>query len=178
MLSEDPLLQDRGAADMNQLADRRSLGQEPRRVVGAVTPPIFMMYGKADTLLPSNQAVLLCNKLGGAAIDDGGGSRYRAVYPCGSGWLHLFEEAKHGLDICLPGFCPSGSSASVPLVKDSLKKARRWLIDGNVENSVRNPGFETGSTATFTWDGVVKRSGAKAVAIASPSGWAQVTIKL
>ncbi len=121
------------------------------RLVGAATPPLFMMYGKADTLLPSNQAVLLCNKLGGAAIDDGGGSQYRAVYPCGSGWLHLFEEAKHGLDICMPGFCPSGSSASVPLVKDSLKKARRWLIDGNVQvigNSIR-PSPASSAAATL-----------------------------
>lgn len=95
-------------------------------------PPVFLMHGNSDTLIPSNQSVILCNAYGGTAIDNGGGAALRATYNCGpNGHLHLFQEANHALDACLTtrvnGACMAGSESSRVLVADSLRQARGWL---------------------------------------------------
>lgn len=95
-------------------------------------PPVFLIHGRADTLIPSNQSVLLCNAYGGNAVDNGGGTALRATYNCGpNGRLHLFEEANHALDLCITTrinkVCKAGSEASRKLVASSLRQARGWL---------------------------------------------------
>jgi len=94
-------------------------------------PPVFILHGKADTIVPSNQSVILCNAYGGTAVNDGGGALLRATYGCGKGQLHLFEEADHALDLCpstaIPGICRAGSAASATKVAASLSEARFWL---------------------------------------------------
>ncbi len=99
---------------------------------GGQMPPVFLIHGRADTLIPSNQSVILCNAYGGNAVDNGGGAALRATYNCGSkGRLHLFEEANHALDACVTtrvnGMCLAGSEASRSLVANSLRQARGWL---------------------------------------------------
>ena len=95
-------------------------------------PPVFLIHGRSDTLIPSNQSVILCNAYGGNAVDNGGGTALRATYNCGAnGRLHLFEEAQHGLDACVTtrinGLCLAGSEASRSLLAGSLRQARGWL---------------------------------------------------
>jgi len=95
-------------------------------------PPVYLIHGRADTLIPSNQSVILCNAYGGNAVDNGGGPALRASYFCGpKSRMDLFEEANHALDVCLTtrvnGMCLAGSEQSRVLVADSLKTARNWL---------------------------------------------------
>lgn len=95
-------------------------------------PPVFLIHGKADVTVPSNQSVLMCNAYGGNAEDMGGGAQRRATYVCGrSGRLHLFQQGGHGLDGCLRkgaiDACAAGDESSRKLLVDSLKKARAWL---------------------------------------------------
>lgn len=95
-------------------------------------PPVFLIHGGADALIPSNQSVLMCNAYGGSAQDHGGGENRRAVYACGGGsLLHLFEQGGHGLDGCLRrgpiDACAAGDEPGRRLVVESLREARAWL---------------------------------------------------
>ena len=158
----------------------------------ATFPPVYIIHGRSDTLVPSSQSVRLCNAYAGAidvnsgpALNDGG--LIEKAYQCGSSQLHLIAQGDHTLDFCLPGvLCPAGDQASQTAVQDSLKHGRKWLMS-NVLSLVQNPGFEdgagtwtnvwvrdqvAGSTATFTWDDVTKRSGTKSVSIANPTAGA------
>lgn len=51
-------------------------------------PPVFLIHGNADTVVPSNQSVLMCNAYGGNAQDHGGGAprhlRLRSHQPAAS----------------------------------------------------------------------------------------------
>lgn len=108
------------------------------RWIKSTTPPVFLVHGIADELIPSNQSVVLCNSYGGAALNSGGGVNLRAVYNCGVGFLHLFQQGRHGLDGCIRGqtggaassLCLSGGEASADLVGDSLRQGREWLRAG------------------------------------------------
>jgi acetyl esterase/lipase len=95
-------------------------------------PPVFMIHGKADITVPSNQSVLLCNAYGGSAQDHGGGIQRRATFACdGRSRLHLFQQGGHGLDGCLRkgsiDACAAGDEQSRQLIVDSLREARAWL---------------------------------------------------
>lgn len=93
-------------------------------------PPSFILQGVADSVVPSNQSVVLCNAYGGVAQNSGGGVALRAIYGCGSGGgqLHLFQEGEHGLDACVAnGHCFSGGTESAALVADSERRGRDWL---------------------------------------------------
>src|SRR5262249_18613764 len=62
-------------------------------------PPVYLLHGTSDTVVPSNQSVLFCNAYGGHAINSGGGAQRRASYACGaSSRLDLIEQGQHGLD--------------------------------------------------------------------------------
>lgn len=107
------------------------------------SPPVFIIHGVADKVVPSNQSVRLCNAYmsdtgaidieNSPAINDGGDPSagiYMRQYNCGSvGKLHLFAEADHILDLkCISGlFCQAGSKDTVAELKNSLIAARHWL---------------------------------------------------
>lgn len=105
-------------------------------------PPVFIIHGVADKIVPSMQSVRLCNAynrsgpdLGsGVAVDDGGdpvNGVYMRQYDCGAvGKLHLFAEADHALDLkCVEHvLCPAGSPATVPVLEASLSAGRQWLM--------------------------------------------------
>ena len=96
-------------------------------------PPVFIIHGRSDTLVPSSQSVRLCNAYTGAsdvnygpALNDGG--LIEKAYQCGSSQLHLVAQGEHALDFCLPGvLCPAGDLPSQAAVRDSLKQGRAWL---------------------------------------------------
>ncbi len=109
-------------------------------------PPMYMIHGFADTLVPSEQSVRLCNALSGsilngpAANDPGNpfAGIYKKSYQCDDkgSRLDLLAEAQHGLEICVPGLkCQAGSDAALPSVEESLLNAYNWL-GGN--NSIQN----------------------------------------
>ena len=107
-------------------------------------PPMYIIHGASDELVPSRQSVRLCNALGRAgdlnfgppAVNDGGNAAqgvYRKTYWCDSrgSRLDLIAEGKHMLDACLtpdiPELCFAGSSRSVDAVHDSLTYAWNWF---------------------------------------------------
>lgn len=99
------------------------------------TPPVYILHGTADSWVPSQQSVALCNVYGGSATNDGGdplSGTYKTVYNCGTtgSQLHLFAGAGHVLDLrCLPGVaCPSGSVEASQAVAESLQMARSWMM--------------------------------------------------
>jgi len=114
------------------------LRQNPHR------PPVFIIHGASDTVVPVMQSVRLCNAYNGGAgetgLDNGPAKNdagdpsmgsFMRQYDCGAeGSLHLFAEADHILDLkCIPGiFCQAGGENSVSELKKSLKAGRDWLM--------------------------------------------------
>jgi len=103
----------------------------------AAYPNSFILHGVADGLVPSRQSVRLCNGYAGnvegtAALNDGGNpssGTYMRAYNCsGKAELHLFAEASHVLDVCVPGVaCLAGSENSQDRIGYSLNEAIYWL---------------------------------------------------
>lgn len=103
----------------------------------ALYPETFLLHGIADELVPSRQSVRLCNGYAGnvvgtAAVNDGGNTAtgtYKRTYNCdGKAQLHLFAEASHILDICVPGVaCLAGNENSQDSIRYSLNEAINWL---------------------------------------------------
>jgi len=100
----------------------------------AAYPPVFLIHGRSDTLVPSQQSVRMCNAYTGSsdptnigpAKNDGGSMR--AIYNCGTSQLHMIAQGQHVLDFCLPGVaCPAGDAASQSAARDSLRLGREWL---------------------------------------------------
>jgi acetyl esterase/lipase len=96
------------------------------------SPPFFILHGNADTVVPSQQSVLLCNAYGGGAENDGGDpatGTFTRSYLCGTGELHLFAQGEHALDLlCLPDvICRAGSPTSAEFVAAALRRGRVWL---------------------------------------------------
>lgn len=119
----------------------------PARIVNEsiVTPPMFLVHGQKDTVLPFTQSVRLCNALSGdaetgsasfghfsldvdaAAMND---SLLRQVIYCDAqgSQLHLIREGEHALDLCIADeLCLAGSPASAELVKDSMARMLSWV---------------------------------------------------
>ncbi|MFW2374613.1 MAG: alpha/beta hydrolase [Gammaproteobacteria bacterium] len=108
------------------------------------TPPVFIIHGVADNVVPSMLSVRLCNAYeggmgatdfdNGSAMNDGGdlsAGVYMRKYDCGSaGKLHLFAETDHAFDLkCIPNvICMAGSENTIPVLKESLKAGRQWLM--------------------------------------------------
>lgn len=104
-------------------------------------PPLFMIHGRSDTLVPSSQSVRLCNAYAGVsdlnfgpAANDGG--VIVKDYQCGSSQLHMIAQGEHVLDFCLPGvLCPAGDQESQKAVRKSLSQGRQWL-SGRVDSLI------------------------------------------
>lgn len=95
-------------------------------------PPVYMVHGKVDRLVPSIQSVRLCNAYSGnpaAGPASNSGSGARQSYVCGTSRVDLLEEANHALELCLPPLrCEAGTSqAALDDAKQSLIDARLWL---------------------------------------------------
>lgn len=105
--------------------------------LGGIVPPVFLLHGMADSLVPVSQSIVMCNAYGGSAVDRMDG--LRSIYTCGtSGQLHLMQQAEHGMDSCLTdlgGPCLAGNLSSRNVVADSLRQAREWLWQRQLENS-------------------------------------------
>lgn len=102
-------------------------------------PPMAMIHGLKDMLVPSDQSVRLCNAINGD-IENGpaqnvGGDvsqgEYSKHYSCGDdGMLYLINEGDHALDVCVDGIeCPAGSKPSQKAVSAAMKHLFDWLAE-------------------------------------------------
>lgn len=97
-------------------------------------PPVFMLHGESDTLLPFRQSVRLCNGLSGdvdsgpAGFDVNTSSVSRSVRCDERGSvLHLISEGEHTLDLCISDdLCLAGSPASASATADSIDAMLDW----------------------------------------------------
>ena len=97
-------------------------------------PPMFMLHGEMDSLLPYRQSVLMCNALMGDnasnLISIGVSlTGYKRKISCGDNGsqLHLIAEGEHTLDLCIaPGLCFSGSEQSAAATKESMQQMLRF----------------------------------------------------
>lgn len=105
-----------------------------------VYPPMFIIHGKRDSLVPSELSVRMCNALSGypesgPAVDDGGDTLnnvYKKVYQCDNrgSQLHLTAEGEHALDVCIASIkCNSGSDASIAETANTIRDAKDWLYN-------------------------------------------------
>jgi acetyl esterase/lipase len=95
-------------------------------------PPVYLVHGKVDQLVPAIQSVRMCNAYTGnpaAGNATTAGTASRQAYNCGPSHLDLLQEANHALEICLPPIqCEAGSStAGLAAATQSLAEARAWL---------------------------------------------------
>ena len=116
-------------------------------VEGATPPPMYIIHGNADAVVPIELSTRLCDAYAGVAL--GTLSTAGGKINCGvddTNVLYIIEDANHALDIkCftaelslemqayidsnpdIPGICPSGSAAGDALVIDAYQKALLWL---------------------------------------------------
>jgi acetyl esterase/lipase len=106
------------------------------RQPGSYYPPMFILHGEADALLPHRQSVRMCNALAGNAESGPASLEYnltslRKITQCGT-WgseLHLIAEGEHALDICAgEELCNAGSAESVATVADSMQRMLHWIV--------------------------------------------------
>jgi len=100
-------------------------------------PPIAMIHGLSDQLVPSDQSVRLCNALNGSiaqglAKNKGGDASQGKVsqrYQCGEqGMLYIINEGDHALDVCVEGIeCPAGGDQSQKAVAKAMRSLFDWL---------------------------------------------------
>lgn len=113
-------------------------------------PPVLLMHGVKDTLLPVRQSKLMCDAYGGSGTyvsTSNGEHVYRGVTNCGSrgSKLYLFEQADHIFDLgCIDRdfsggkLCPAGSYESERSIEASITEGLEWLeevFDSNVDDS-------------------------------------------
>ncbi len=98
-------------------------------------PPLFLLHGEQDSVLPFRQSVRLCNALGGnpdtgvASLDPNTTSA-RRVHECDDqgSQLHLIAQGQHALDICIADeLCLSGDRNSAQLTGDSVNEMLAWM---------------------------------------------------
>jgi len=114
-------------------------------------PPMFILHGEMDSLLPFRQSVRLCNALGGSADPNVGPAELSpninelassTVCSANGSTLHLIAEGEHALDLCLaPGLCLSGSEQSAEQVARSMTTMLEWAS----ADSVAVPAIRVGS---------------------------------
>ena len=122
---QDPLIQ------RNALAARVANGS-------SVPPPLFLLHGQQDSVLPVSQSLRMCNALAGnpdigpaSLIDDTSGD-LRKVINCGNDGseLHLIAEGEHALDLCIAEeLCLAGSPESAALTTESINSMLRWISE-------------------------------------------------
>ena len=112
----------------------------PPQIAGrpAIYPPMFIVHGSADSLVPVSQSVRLCNALSGDLehgpaesipwrISEGRSRTYRCDRR--GSQLHIVTAAEHMLDGCLLSLiCPAGDVENQALVRRIVRQGREWLF--------------------------------------------------
>ena len=100
-------------------------------------PPLYLVHGGADELVPARQSARLCNALGGdpdhgpaEALASGPGAPRLQGFACdGRGSrLQVVTAGRHMLDLCLLGlWCPAGDEADQSAARQALSAGYDWL---------------------------------------------------
>lgn len=124
-----------------------------------VFPPLFMIHGSGDELVPANQSSRLCNALSGSITNGPVASLHaetsqglKQEFVCGdeNNQFHSVTAANHVLDLCLyPVWCPAGNLFSQAAMSDSLKQSREWLTK-TTDNPITNNNNSSGGGG-FVW---------------------------
>ncbi len=105
-------------------------------------PPMFVIHGSGDSLVPVSQSVRLCNALSGnpeqgpvteipSRVADGRGRSYDCDQR--GSRLQVVTAAEHMLDGCLFSLlCPAGGPESQLVAQAFLRTGRQWLIERDV----------------------------------------------
>jgi len=111
-------------------------------------PPMFILHGEMDSLLPYRQSVRLCNALSGSddynlgpasLVPNLNGLASTIVCNANGSTLHLVAEGEHALDLCIaPELCLSGSPQSANQVALSINSMLDWSSAPNISPSRRN----------------------------------------
>jgi len=124
--SSHPFVKDNSLAEI--------VGDNPRGY-----PPLFLMHGNSDSLVPVEQSIIMCEALGGSGAYQGGDparGSYRSTHTCGEAEnnMHLFAQADHVMDLgCVvegiddSKLCPAGSKKSANAIKASFNDALAWI---------------------------------------------------
>ena len=122
----------------------------PARIAPAPSdyPPMFILHGEMDSLLPFRQSVRLCNALSGSLDPDIGPASLMpnitdlastTLCNTNGSTLHLIAEGEHALDLCIaPGLCLSGSTESADRVAQSMRAMLAWSSAESVAVSRRS----------------------------------------
>lgn len=120
-----------------------------------VYPPMFLLHGESDSLLPSRQSVRMCNGLSGdlengPVPDSADMIGPRRIFACDNrgSQLHLIPEGEHTLDLCISDeLCFAGSPASAQETADSIQQMLDWIVADQplALASVRSPSSGSGS---------------------------------
>jgi acetyl esterase/lipase len=126
----DPLQVDRTASPVPENSFPTLVQQQNRAY-----PPMQIVHGLADELVPARQSIRLCNALAGRALDEpfDNMQQLQAGSSCGpDSELTLFQVGDHALDICLSdspllsSLCLSGGRESRQLIADRLQQIADW----------------------------------------------------
>lgn len=98
-------------------------------------PPVYLIHGGADDLVPATQSVRMCNAYAGSA--NYGPANLSNMQPgqalsfnCGNGGskLEVIADSFHAMEVCIEGAaCAAGSSQAESQVRDALIRSRNWL---------------------------------------------------
>jgi acetyl esterase/lipase len=83
--------------------------------LGGVGPPLFILQGDADSLVPFQQAIRVCGARAGTAFDETPGAEPLRLLECGPGGIGaIVAGGEHALDtgLCLGSLCPAGPEGS------------------------------------------------------------------
>lgn len=104
-------------------------------------PPMKIVHGLADELVPAQQSVRLCNALAGRDLSESvetQGRQQTTVSCGGDSELTLFAQGDHALDVCVAPdplltalvgeLCLSGDAAASQLVAEELDRTITWAV--------------------------------------------------
>lgn len=104
--------------------------------IEANSPPLFVLHGDKDVVVPADQSQLICNAYNPSneTLDSRATSLINFIdadnYHCGDkGTLTRLHDANHALDIrCLPTQpCPAGGILGGCAVREGMQRGYRWL---------------------------------------------------
>lgn len=116
-------------------------------------PPMYLLHGESDGLLPFRQSARMCNGLSGSVtagpvrllLNTSSTSRSYDCDDRGS-QLHLIAEGEHTLDFCVSeALCLAGSPASAAATEEAINKMLLWA---SAESLLDLPGQRAASTGT------------------------------
>ncbi len=126
-------------------------------------PPMYMLHGESDSLLPSRQSVRMCNGLAGDVengpvpfdISMSGVVRSFNCDDRGS-QLHLIAEGEHTLDLCISDeLCAAGSPASAAATAEAIEGMLLWAAADSLSDLTDAESLSTGGGGSGSYWGLM-----------------------